>query len=134
MGVCALLFLSGAAWAKAPLPVQGTAPTEAVSEAAAEPPHAEHDEGLPQGAPLLIDTQYFKFNSSMLITWCVALALIISAKIATWHIKDVPEGAQNFWEWLVECLYNFLQNLIGPVLVRQTFWFFATIFIFILTL
>jgi len=137
LGLCFFLFASGAAWAKAPAKSVDAAQVEAVGEAGTVGAHVtahEAAEGLPQGAPLLIDTKYFKFNSSMLITWVMALLLVVSAQIATRNIKDVPEGAQNFWEWLVESLYNFLQNLIGPTLVRQTFWFFATIFIFILTL
>ena len=44
----------------------------------------------------------------------------------------VPDGAQNFWEWLVESLYEFLEGIVGSELVKKTFWFFATIFIFIL--
>ena len=36
-------------------------------------------------------------------------------------------------EWLVEGLYSFLEGIIGPHLVKRTFWFFATIFIFILS-
>ena len=44
----------------------------------------------------------------------------------------MPSGAQNFWEWLVESLYDFLEGIIGHDLVKKTFWFFATIFIFIL--
>ena len=48
------------------------------------------------------------------------------------NVKAVPEGAQNFWEWLVESLYEFLEGIIGHDLVKRTFWFFATIFIFIL--
>lgn len=144
LGVCIFLFTGGTVLAKAPVKTgesaqEHVASAEAVGEmgtvgAHATAAHEEKAEGLPQGAPLLIDTKYFKFNSSMLITWVVALFLIISAQLATWRIKDVPEGAQNFWEWLVESLYNFLQNIIGPVLVKQTFWFFATIFIFIVTL
>jgi F-type H+-transporting ATPase subunit a len=47
-------------------------------------------------------------------------------------VRDVPEGGQNFWEWLVESLHDFLEGIIGPDLVKKTFWFFATIFIFIL--
>jgi F-type H+-transporting ATPase subunit a len=39
---------------------------------------------------------------------------------------------QNFIEWLVESLYTFLEGVIGARLVRRTFWFFASIFIFIL--
>ena len=137
-GVCALLFAGSPALANAPAVGGDAASVEIVGEAgtvgAHVVAHEEHAQGLPQGAPLLIDTPYFKFNSSMLITWLVALALIASAQIATRRIKAVPEGAQNFWEWLVESLYTFLENIIGHTLVRQTFWFFATVFIFILTL
>src|SRR5438094_5395741 len=68
----------------------------------------------------------------MLVTWIVALGIIIFAQIATRRIKPIPSGAQNFWEWLVEGLYNFLEGIIGRQLVSKTFWFFATIFIFIL--
>jgi len=68
----------------------------------------------------------------MLVTWIVAAGIIIFAQIATRRIQPIPSGAQNFWEWLVEGLYSFLENIIGRDLVRKTFWFFATIFIFIL--
>ena len=44
----------------------------------------------------------------------------------------MPSGAQNLLEWLVEALYGLLESIIGPHLVKRTFWFFATIFIFIL--
>jgi F-type H+-transporting ATPase subunit a len=47
-------------------------------------------------------------------------------------LKHVPDGAQNFLEWLVESTYKFLEGLLGGHLVDRTFWFFASIFIFIL--
>jgi len=47
-------------------------------------------------------------------------------------MASVPRGAQNLLEWLVEGLYNLLESIIGRHLVEKTFWFFATIFIFIL--
>jgi F-type H+-transporting ATPase subunit a len=71
-------------------------------------------------------------TSSMLVTWIVALSIILSARLATRNMKQVPGGAQNFWEWLVESLYNFLEDILGAKLVKKSFWFFATIFIFIL--
>jgi F-type H+-transporting ATPase subunit a len=74
----------------------------------------------------------FTVTNSMLVTWVVAAGLIIFAQIATRDIKQVPTGIQNFWEWMVEGLYNFLEMIIGSELVKKTFWFFATIFIFIL--
>ena len=70
----------------------------------------------------------------MFVTWIVAAGMIIFAQSATRNIKPVPDGKQNFWEWMVESLYNFLESVIGSELVKKTFWFFATIFIFILFL
>jgi F-type H+-transporting ATPase subunit a len=95
--------------------------------AAAEKAH----EGLTPNAPL-IDLGIFKVTNSMIVTWIVAIGIIAFAQYATRNIKEVPEGAQNFWEWLVEGLYNLLESIIGHDLVRKTFWFFASVFIFIL--
>lgn len=75
----------------------------------------------------------FPITNSMLVSWIVALALIIFAQVATRNMKLVPTGAQNFMEWLVEGLYKFMVGIIGPHLAERTFWFFATIFIFILS-
>jgi F-type H+-transporting ATPase subunit a len=69
----------------------------------------------------------------MLVTWIVAACLLVFAQTATRHMQQVPSGAQNLLEWLVEGLYRFLEGLIGRHLVDRTFWFFASVFIFILT-
>ena len=71
-------------------------------------------------------------TNSMVVSWIVAILLIIFARIATRDMKGVPTGAQNLFEWLVESLYKFLESIVGPDLVKRTFWFLATIFIFIL--
>src|SRR5262249_57226678 len=75
----------------------------------------------------------FPITNSMLVSWIVALGLIIFAQLATRKMEQVPRGAQNFLEWLVESLYGFLEGILGPHLVKRTFWFFATVFIFILS-
>ena len=99
---------------------------------AGEAGHAEHKHhGLSPDAPR-IQVGPFSVTNSMIVTWIVAIGVIGFAQYATRSIKDVPDGAQNFWEWLVESLHNFLESIIGPDLVKKTFWFFATIFIFIL--
>jgi F-type H+-transporting ATPase subunit a len=100
-----------------------------VAALAAEP--AEHETLSLKAAPLF-QIGKFSVTNSMLVSWIVALAVILFAQIATRNIKTVPTGVQNFWEWLVESLYNFLEGIIGRELVQKTFWFFATIFIFIL--
>jgi len=75
----------------------------------------------------------FPITNSMIVTWIAAIALIAFARVATRNMKDVPSGAQNFLEWTIESLYNFLKGILGGHLVDKTFWFFGTIFIFILT-
>jgi F-type H+-transporting ATPase subunit a len=75
----------------------------------------------------------FPITNSMVVSWIVAVGLIIFARLATRDMKGVPGGAQNFLEWLVEGLYDFLESIIGPHLVKRTFWFLATVFIFILS-
>ena len=75
----------------------------------------------------------FPITNSMIVSWMVALGLIIFAQSVTRDMKQVPEGAQNFLEWVVESLYKFTEGIIGSHLTERTFWFFATIFIFILS-
>ena len=119
------------------LPLAASAADAAAPEAAGHAVGVAHEgaavhEGLPLKPVEIGHIGSFPITNSMVVTWIVALALIIFAQFATRRLKAVPDGAQNFWEWLVESLYNFLENIIGPVLVKKTFWFFATIFIFIL--
>ena len=101
---------------------------------AAEPASAEgqHEPALSLKAIPLVQIGKFAITNSMLVTWIVAAGIIVFAQIATRNVKPIPSGIQNFWEWLVEGLHTFLESIIGPELVRKTFWFFATIFIFIL--
>lgn len=99
-------------------------------DAAPEHSAGETHSGLPQAAPLLRKGGFI--SNSMIVTWVVAAFLIIFARVAMKNVKDVPDGKQNFWEWMVESLHDFLEGIIGPALVKKTFWFFATIFIFIL--
>lgn len=66
------------------------------------------------------------------MVWIVAAFIILMAQLATRDLKLVPGGLQNFVEWMVESLYNFLEGILGAHLVKRTFWFFATIFVLIL--
>jgi F-type H+-transporting ATPase subunit a len=102
------------------------------STAVAHGEHAEHHGLTPDAPRFQLPGTPLVVTNSMIVTWLVALGIIIFARYATSRMKDVPEGAQNFWEWLVESLHDFLESIIGRELVRKTFWFFATVFIFIL--
>src|SRR3954462_375696 len=92
----------------------------------------EEQHGLPQSAVEIARPFGFPITNSIVVTWIVALALIVFAQAATRKMTEVPSGPQNLMEWLVESLYGFLESIIGPHLVRRTFWFFGTVFIFIL--
>ena len=101
---------------------------DAVVFAMAQP--VEH--GLPQKAVEIARPFGFPITNSMVVTWIVTIGLIVFAQLATRRMTDVPGGAQNFLEWLIESLYGLLESIIGAHLVERTFWFFATLFIFIL--
>jgi F-type H+-transporting ATPase subunit a len=114
---------------------QGAGPTNAVPLNAVAQGHAVAEKaahGLPLHAVDLGHLGPLPITNSMVVTWIVAASLIISARRATRKMATIPAGAQNFWEWLVEGLYEFLEGIVGKELVKKTFWFFATIFIFIL--
>jgi F-type H+-transporting ATPase subunit a len=102
--------------------------TLAAETASTQPEH----EGVSLKPEMLVQFGGFGITNSMLFTWIVAAGIIIFSQIATRRVKAIPSGIQNFWEWLVEGLHNFLENIIGRELVAKGFWFFATIFIFIL--
>jgi F-type H+-transporting ATPase subunit a len=88
--------------------------------------------GLSQSAVEIGRIGGFPITNSMVVTWVVALGVIVFAQAATRNMAQVPGGAQNLLEWLVEGVYNLLESIIGRHLVTRTFWFLGTIFIFIL--
>tara|TARA_B100002049_G_C16062148_1_gene368581 strand:- start:485 stop:1546 length:1062 start_codon:yes stop_codon:yes gene_type:complete len=104
--------------------------------------HNEKHHGLPKPAPILYygiggDTESGRVGplavtNSMVVMLIVAAGIILVAQLATRKAKMIPSGLQNFVEWLVESLYNFFEGVLGEHMVKKTFWFFATIFIFIL--
>jgi len=105
----------------------------AVAESTAPAEGGKHEEhGLTPNALRGGATGSSFITNSMIVSWVVAIGLIVFARYATRNVQLVPSGAQNFWEWLVETLYEFLEGIIGSELVKKTFWFFATIFILIL--
>jgi F-type H+-transporting ATPase subunit a len=112
------------------LPCAATSVSKA-SPPAQSPKMEEHS--LPQKAVEIARPLGFPITNSMVVTWIVALGLILFARLTTRDMKQVPGGAQNLLEWLVAGLYGFLESIIGPHLVKRTFWFFATLFIFILS-
>lgn len=93
---------------------------------------AEGHDHLPASAEVLFELGFFKFTNSTLMMLIVSVFLIVIAQLSTRKISLVPGKLQNFVEWLLESLINFLAGVLGEGLAKRTFWFFGTLFIMIL--
>jgi F-type H+-transporting ATPase subunit a len=85
---------------------------------------------LPLHAPRLHD--WLPVSNSMIMVWLAVGVITLFCRAATHKLTVVPTGLQNFAEWVVESLYTFLEGLMGAHLVKRTFWFFGSVFFFIL--
>jgi F-type H+-transporting ATPase subunit a len=71
-------------------------------------------------------------TNSMVMVWVAVGLIVLFCRAATRKMALIPAGFQNFAEWAIESLYDFLAGLLGHHLAKRTFWFFGTIFFFIL--
>ena len=102
---------------------------------------AEESHSLPMQAPRLLkkgdekrgEGIGFQVTNSLVAMFVVAGLLILFAQMATRNVQLVPSGLQNFAEWIVETLVEFLGGIMGEKLARKTFWFYGSVFIFILS-
>jgi len=72
------------------------------------------------------------FNNSMLYAAIVAAVIIVAVQVGLKNVQLIPSGFQNFCEWIVEFLYDFIGGIVGPHLVKKTFPLLASLFVFIL--
>lgn len=91
--------------------------------------HGGH-EALPLNAQRLHD--FLPVTNSMIMVWIAVGLIVLFCRIATRQMSLVPAGFQNFAEWAIESLYDFLSSLMGKHLTQRTFWFFGSVFFFIL--
>lgn len=83
--------------------------------------------------PLYAEDLFAGFvSNSTVMVWLAVGVIVLFCKMATSKMSMVPAGLQNFAEWAVESLYDFLGGMLGEKLISRTFWFFGTIFFFIL--
>ncbi len=142
-GLLAVLSTSTATLAES---IAAHAVVEGVTNATANELHvaaSEHSDehSLPVQAARLLHRdkegkeadQHFQISNSLVAMFVVAAILIVFAQLATRKTSLVPSGLQNFAEWVIEMLIDFLSGIMGDKLARKTFWFFGTVFIFILT-
>ena len=100
--------------------------------ASAEGGHEGAHHALPLHAEELVRVGPIALSNSIVMVWIAVGLIVLFCRAATKKMSLVPVGFQNFAEWAVESLYLFLENLMGPHLTKRTFWFFGSIFFFIL--
>jgi F-type H+-transporting ATPase subunit a len=89
-------------------------------------------DGADHVLPLNAQSLYGPITNSFIMTWLAVGAIVVFCRIATRKMTMVPEGLQNVAEWMVGSLYDFLEGLLGAHLVKRTFWFYGSVFFFIL--
>ena len=72
-------------------------------------------------------------TNSVFVAAIVVVTLLYLAKKATKKIEKIPTGHQNFFEFVVEFLYDQVENIVGPKVAPKAFPLLATLFLFIVT-
>jgi F-type H+-transporting ATPase subunit a len=73
----------------------------------------------------------FVVSNAILVSWVVALLLILVAFTVTRNPKLVPSGLQNLMEIVVEAIYNLVHQTTGGD-AKRTRWFFPFVATFLL--
>jgi F-type H+-transporting ATPase subunit a len=103
------VLLAGAGAALTGWSAEALTPQQHAVSTPAHEAGAEHS--IPAQAEEITSVFGFPITNSMVVSWVVALGLIIFAQVATRKMKDVPDGLQNFWESIVESLRDFLEEI-----------------------
>jgi len=97
------------------------------SDSDAHDAHAAHSE-----AGMVTEKDGFVVTNTLLSAWIVSILLVVVFYFATRRMTLVPRGLQNFVEFVIESLYNFVKGVAGAENGRKFFPIIATIFLFVL--
>jgi F-type H+-transporting ATPase subunit a len=89
-------------------------------------------EGLTKNPVQLFSIDGFGINNSMISEIIVVAIIITVCQLAMRAPKLIPSGLQNFVEWLVESMRNFLELIMGRETTARGFWYFGGIMVFVL--
>ena len=71
-------------------------------------------------------------TSSIFVAVLVTLLILWFCRKATRNVQRIPNGQQNFVEFVLEFLYNQVEGIVGKKVAPRAFPLLATIFIFVL--
>lgn len=76
----------------------------------------------------------FPITNSILLSWVASIILIVISLVSTGKMKLIPSGVQNFFEMIIETLYNLVNDVIEDEKKTQKYFpLLAAIFLFIIT-
>lgn len=78
------------------------------------------------------DTYIDWLSNSIFVSVFIALFIIWFARKATKNMTVVPGPTQNFFEGLIQSLYDAIEGIVGRHMVPRVFSLLATLFIFII--
>lgn len=107
----------------------------AVAVVSAAPAQAGAEAGKPlvsEIAQTLFKVGPLPVTNSMVCTWIVAAIIFVIVRFSTWNMKEVPSGAQNVMETVIEGWRDLAESVLEPRVARWVFPYATTFFIFIL--
>jgi F-type H+-transporting ATPase subunit a len=117
------------------LSVANQSAQNAIAVASAAPAQAGAETGktlVPEIAPTLFKIGPLPVTNSMVCTWIVAAVIFVIVRFSTWNMKEVPSGAQNVMETVIEGWRDLAESVLEPKVARWVFPYATTFFIFIL--
>ncbi|NCG28724.1 MAG: F0F1 ATP synthase subunit A [Verrucomicrobiales bacterium] len=70
-------------------------------------------------------------TNSLFVAAIVLILMLWAAHKATKKVERIPSGFQNFFEFIVEFLYDQVEQIVGPKVAPKCFGLLATIFIYV---
>ena len=116
-------------------PVMGQPAQSASAMATTAPAQAGVETGKPlvsEIAPTLFKIGPLPVTNSMVCTWIVAAIIFVIVRFSTWNMKEMPSGAQNVMETVIEGWRDLAESVLEPRVARWVFPYATTFFIFIL--
>jgi F-type H+-transporting ATPase subunit a len=78
-------------------------------------------------------SSFFTITNTLIASWLTIIVLALLFYFATRKMKLIPGGLQNFAEFIIESLSNFVTGIAGEKNGRIIFPVMATIFLYVLT-
>jgi F-type H+-transporting ATPase subunit a len=77
-------------------------------------------------------SSFFTITNTLIASWLTIIVLGLMFYFATRKMKLIPSGLQNFAEFIIESLLNFVKGVAGEKNSRTIFPVMATIFLYVL--